>query len=128
MPNKGYDDTIGGWEKLLEAVKSHERDLPGAESLRAALELHLQEAKEAKSRQELHRAGRQRATKDLGRSMTAGRETFSRLSSLVKSVFGPRDQRLPQFGMAPIEPSVRKPRQPRKPQPSAGFISPEPAT
>jgi hypothetical protein len=123
MSKNGYDDTIGGWQKLLEAVRSHEGELPGAEPLRAALELRLQESVEAKSRRDLHRSGRQRATKDLGQSMAAGRDTASRLCSLVKSVYGPRNERLWQFGMKP-----RGCRQPRKPKPQNGSSRTEPAT
>jgi hypothetical protein len=125
MPEKGFDDTIGGWEKLLAAVRSHEGEIPGAEALRAALELRLQESVEAKSRQDLHRSGRQRATRDLGQSMAAGRDTASRLCSLVISVYGPRNERLGEFGMTPL--GCRQPRK-LKQQTAAGSNGTEPAT
>ena len=128
MPSNGYDDTIGDFEKLLEAVKSSAGELPATDSLRAALEWHLQEAKAAKARQQLHTAGRQRATKDLQRQLAAGRDAAIRLRSLAKSAYGPRDKRLARFGVAPVKPRVRKPRQPREQQTSAGSSSPEPAT
>jgi hypothetical protein len=123
MPNQGYDDTIGGWEKLLEAVRSHEGELPGAGPLRAALEFRLQESVEAKNRQDLHRSGRQRATRDLGQSMAAGRDVASRLCHLVMSAYGPRNERLQEFGMKP-----HGCRQPRKPKPQNGSSRTEPAT
>ncbi|HEY7213497.1 MAG TPA: hypothetical protein VIC28_02655 [Thermoanaerobaculia bacterium] len=120
MSKKGYPDTIDGWEKLLEAVKRHEKDLPGADSLRDSLELRLQESVEAKHRQDLHRSGRQRATRDLGQSMAAGRDVASRLCCLVKSVYGPRDERLQEFGMTPVKPRCRKP-PPEKVNGSPGY-------
>jgi hypothetical protein len=39
---------------------------------------------------------------DLGVLMAAGGDAAIRLRSLVKSRLGPRDERLPKFGIAPI--------------------------
>lgn len=123
-----YDNTIGGWERLLAAVDQYREMFPAAESCRAALEWHLQEAKAAKARQTLYSTERQRATLDLRLEMTAGLEAASRLRSLAISVLGTRDERLAQFGVAPRRNRVsRKSRTAKEESSSPGSSGPEPA-
>lgn len=118
--NTSYDNTIGGWEELLVAARQSEGILPAAEALLAALERHLQEAKAAKVQQVLLTAARQVATKELNQSLAACSDMASRLRHHAKSVLGPRDERLAQFGVAPIKSGfTRKVRTSRKPQSSA---------
>jgi hypothetical protein len=126
MSRNGYANTIGGWKKLLEAVSRNEGDLPGADSLRAALERHLQDAEAAKARKLFHRAESQRATKEKEQQLAAGREVASRLCSLVKSALGPRNERLGEFGIAPVQQRSRN-RRTSQQQPPAGSSSPVPA-
>jgi len=124
MRSTSFDNTIGGWEKIISATSTNEGLLPGSEYLRVALEWHLQEAKAVKARQMFHTAEREQATRELRQLRAAGRELAIRLGSLAKSAFGPRDERLGLFGVASIKPRVRKAKQQ---QPSAGSSRPEPA-
>jgi hypothetical protein len=127
MGNNSYDNTIGGWERLLAAVDQCERMFPSADSCRSALEWHLQEAKAAKARQVQYSAERQRASLDLRLEIAAGGETASRLRSLVTAVLGKRDERLVQFGVAPLRKRSRKSRTAKEEPSSSGSGGPEPA-
>ncbi len=108
MATNGYDKLISGWERLLAAAKESEEMFQGSESLQVALEWYLQETRAAKARQQEHVIGRRQATKDLDILVAAGGEAATRLKSLVKSRLGPRDGRLPKYGITPIGKRPRK--------------------
>lgn len=102
MSSDGYDNTTGAWERLLAAVRENEQLFTAAESHWAALAFYLEEVREAKERQQLHSFERQQATEELNQRLAAGRDAARCLQSLVKSHLGPRSERLPEFGIAPI--------------------------
>jgi len=110
MRSNSFGSTINGWEKVITASRIHEGLLPGAEPLRVALEWHLQEAMAVKARQKFHRAESTQATKELRQLQAGGLELAMRLGNLAKSALGPRDERLEQFGVAPLRPRGPKAR------------------
>lgn len=108
MGKHGYDNLISGWERLLAAVNESEGMFQGSEPLQVALEWYLQETRAAKARQQQHEIGRQQATRDLRGLKAAGGDAATRLKSLVKFKLGPRDRRLVQYDIAPIQKRQRK--------------------
>jgi hypothetical protein len=126
MKNGRYDTKVGGWERLLAAVRASEQILSVAEPLSIALEFHLQEVKEAKARQLQHRAGSHRATQELQERSAICQDVAIRLQSLVKSQLGTRDERLPQFGIATRRKRTRKSLSSPPPQATPDSTGPEP--
>jgi len=125
MPQiSSYADTIRDWDSLLTAVRTNSESLPDIERHRSAMELHMEVTREIKARQDSFLAGRQGATQDLKAALTNGRELAIRLRGAVKANIGPRNERLVQFGIAPLRPRRRTPTEkPETPPPA-----PPPAT
>jgi hypothetical protein len=110
MPNvSSYADTIRDWDSLLIAVRENTELLPDIERHRTALELHMESTRQVKTRQDSFAAGRQGATQDLKEMLTKGRELAIRLRGAVKANIGPKNERLVQFGVAPLRPRRRPP-------------------
>jgi hypothetical protein len=126
MKNNGYDAEVGGWERLLAAVRESEQMLAVAEPLSVALEFHLQEVKEAKSRQLQHRAGSRRATQELQQRTVVCHDVAVRLQNLVISQLGTRDERLPRFGISLRRKKTRKSPSPQPPPATPDSTGPEP--
>ena len=122
-----YDKAIGGWERLLAAVRANERIFAAGEPQFATLQFHLEEVKDAKTRQQLHSAGRKQATRDLNQGLAAGRDAAVRLQSLVKGQLGPRDEGLVRFGIALRRKRARKATGSRPAQAAADSKGQEPA-
>jgi hypothetical protein len=99
---------IRDWEALLTAVLEHASNLPDVERSRIAFQEHLAKTKEMKARQDSLTAGRQEETQQLNKMLTDGGELAIRLRALVKASLGPKNERLVQFGIAPIRKRPRK--------------------
>jgi hypothetical protein len=118
MPNTNtYTDVVLDWEKLLAAVLEHTGSLPNIGAEQAALIQALQEAKELKANQDSFAASRQQATQELQMILDRGREMAMRLRGAVKFKIGPRNERLVQFGIAPLRRRARHNPEPAPPPP-----------
>ncbi len=118
MPHTNtYTDVVFDWERLLAAVEEHAASLPDIEAERTALVQALQEAREMKAEQESFTASRQQATQDLQMTLDRGREMAMRLRGAVKFKIGPRNERLVQFGIAPLRRRPRRDPEPAPPPP-----------
>jgi hypothetical protein len=111
MSRNSYRDMLADWQKLTAAVRGGETDLPILIPYRMGLETHLESVQAAKVRQTLLEADRELATLELRHEIAAGRDHIIRLRSQVKAALGPRDERLRDFGIAPIGKRPRKPPQ-----------------
>ena len=100
-------------ESLLEACQANQDVLPDIESVRAPLAALLAELKALKALQENLEGERQQTTQRIGELLEQAREQARRVRGFVKSRLGTKNERLNQFGAAPI----RK-RGSRKPKPA----------
>lgn len=117
-----YADIFRDWDKLLEAVRKHLESLPELEPLFREMERIAREAQVLKGDQEELRARQQQATQDLKGKIREGRDLAIVLRGAVRSKIGPRNERLVQFGIAPLR--RRGPRS-RKNAPESA-VNPEP--
>lgn len=102
-----YGKTFRDWEALLGACEENLSQLPGVEPLVADLTALLSETRALKILEE-NLAGRRRETAQKVREMIdRGRESARKIRSMVRSHLGTRNERLAQYGVAPIR---RKPR------------------
>ena len=99
-------------ESLLEACLANQDVLPDIESVRAPLAALLAE-KALKALQENLAGERQQTTQRIGELLEQAREQARRVRGFVKARLGTKNERLNQFGSAPI----RK-RGSRKPKPA----------
>jgi hypothetical protein len=103
MPNiNSYADVIQDWQALLAAFKDNAERLPGIEAELAALEQALTAALAVKARQDSYRSEKQRATQELNEILESGRDLAIQLRGAVRCKLGPRNEKLVQFGMAPL--------------------------
>jgi hypothetical protein len=101
MPSS-YADSVQDWELLLAQVRESSMRFPHVEGYLDELSAAVDEAKQAKVRQELHANARLMATQDLGNAMEAGKEAAVKLRGYLRSRLGPKNELLPRFGIAPV--------------------------
>src|SRR4051812_36076017 len=111
-------DVLTDWEELLEAVRRSPDLLPDVEEDIALLEGLLAQARALKARQNELAALRQEVTQRLNAEMGRGKETAIGMRSTIRGKIGPRNERLVQFGIAPLRKRRRpvRSRPPEKPQ------------
>jgi hypothetical protein len=108
---ESQDDTFEEWEEMVQAAREDEPELAAITPFRTVLESAHVEAVACKRHREKLSASRQEATQRLYRALAEGRDAASRLRHFVKSVYGPRSDKLVRYGI-----KLRKLRRPpRKP-------------
>lgn len=124
MPKiNSYADVFRDWEALLAAVLESLELTPDVERHRLALDQHLTEMKKVRDQQNLHIANKQAASQQLAGMLIAGRELATRLRRVAGANLGPKNEKLVQFGIAPIRKRSRraaKPVEPPAPPPQGG--------
>src|SRR3954471_7903490 len=115
-------DVLTDWEELLEAMRRSPDLLPHVEEDIALLARLLTEARELKGRQNELAGLRQEVTQRLNEEMGRGKETAIGMRSMIRGKVGPRNERLVQFGIAPLRKRRRpvRSRPPEKPQGDEG--------
>jgi hypothetical protein len=127
MPNpSSYADLVRDWELLLTAAQDNAAELAEAEPQRAALAQHLEATRAVKARQDSAGAIKQQITQELNKMLVDGRELAIRLRNAVRSFMGHRNERLVQFGVAPLRKRQRRPKKPTEGE-DPGETSPVPA-
>ncbi|HSK81222.1 MAG TPA: hypothetical protein VLQ45_32510 [Thermoanaerobaculia bacterium] len=106
--------TLPGWqltadEKAVDRVRESLELTPDVERHRTALDQHLTEMKKVRDQQNLHIANKQAASQQLARMLTDGRELATRLRRVAGANLGLKNEKLVQFGIAPIRKRSRKP-------------------
>src|SRR5829696_5088033 len=101
-------------ESLESACRAAQEFLPDIESVLAPLAAMIADLKALKSRQETLEGERQQTTQRIRQRLDEAKEQARRVRGFVKARIGTKNERLNQFGAAPI----RK-RGSRKPQPES---------
>jgi chromosome segregation ATPase len=97
-----YGDIFRILESLDNACVANQDVLPDIESVRAPLAATLTEIKALKSRQENLEGERQQTTQRIQLLLEQAKEQARRVRSFVKARLGTKNERLNQFGAAPI--------------------------
>jgi hypothetical protein len=124
MREKTRSGKLGDWQRLLAALHENEADLPELVSASAQLGTLVGQAGDLFQQQAALSASKQTVSQQLVDLMAE----CDRLSTVVrftlKQHYGPRSERLVEFGIQPFRPRVRKPGPP--PPPPESPESPEP--
>ena len=108
MPRSSFADFISDWEALLKNVTDTAAELPNMDVYKTALEQLAEHAKDGIALAHSRRGFKQQETRDLRSVMTEGKDAAAKLRSAIKAHFGPRSERLVQYGMTPIRKRIRK--------------------
>jgi hypothetical protein len=100
IKSQSRTNLVGGWDRLLAALKAGGVEHPELASYRRLLEEHLEKVKTVRRRQEILNADRLKTTQELNQQMTVAADTANRIRNLLIALLGPRDERLLRFGIA----------------------------
>ncbi len=112
MPKASLADFVTDWETLLKNVSDAATELPNLDVYKAPLDQLLTQAMSGLALSQAHRGLKQQGTKDLQSLIAQGKDAAAQLRAAVKAHFGPRSERLLQFGMTPIRPRKKKSKEP----------------
>jgi hypothetical protein len=102
-----YLGMVGGWQKLLGAIGANE-DLAHQEVPRAKLEELLTQAQGVITRQAALTAAKQEASKELQGIIVEGERLARALRRMIQAQYGPRAEKLAEFGLQPFRGRNRK--------------------
>jgi hypothetical protein len=129
MPKSSLADFVTDWETLLKNVSDAAAELPNMDVYKGALEKLLASAKDGIALSHARRGIKQQETKDLRELIVQGKDAASQLRSAVKAHFGPKSERLLQFGITPVRKRKRAPvqtvKEPEPAHPPAPAPTPE---
>jgi hypothetical protein len=115
---------IKQWEQLTASVAANASELPQLEIPVAALAKVLEEVLAILNRQALHRANKQQSTQSLQALMAEGERLAKVLEVSLAQHYGPRSEKLAEFGLQPFRGRKRKTAAKPVPPPEG---TPEPA-
>lgn len=109
MPSlRSHADVIRDWMMLLDSADRSPEVLAELEKERERLAQRLTEVQALKARQDELTALRQQVTQQLQTAVTLGKEAAMQFRAVVKGKFGPRNERLVHFKVAPLRKRPRK--------------------
>jgi hypothetical protein len=108
MAKTSIAQAIVAWENALTNAKTGATEVPGIEGYMAPLEQILAEAKALTASLDMRNGVKQQETLDRKNLMQKGNVQVSRLRSAIRAYFGPRSERLIDFGARPVRPRSRK--------------------
>ncbi|HYU35280.1 MAG TPA: hypothetical protein VEW48_24265 [Thermoanaerobaculia bacterium] len=110
MPSfNAFADVNRDLELLLDAAERSPEIQAGIEVERQAVAEVLADVRSLKARQDELTALRQQVTQQLKAAIARGKDAAMQLRAVVKAKFGPRNERLVHFKMAPLRKRPRKP-------------------
>jgi hypothetical protein len=122
MAKTSLADFVTDWEALLKNVVSNAAELPNLDAYRGPLQQLLETAKDTIALSHARRGIKQEETRNLRAIITEGKDAAVKLRSAIKAHYGPRSERLIDYGMRPRR---SKPR-PATTPPSPPTVSPPP--
>jgi hypothetical protein len=107
MPRSNQNQTLCDWESLLRAVRQNEVELAGVTPYREALEHAYRQARSSRAMRDSMAASAADENQRLNQALAAGRDAAICLRSFLKSLFGPRSEKLLRYGIKPQRPRRR---------------------
>lgn len=104
-----FADTQTDWEGLVTATQENADRLPSTPPHLTAMEDVLGDLKTMKALQGTHRAGKQKATQDMGAVLARGKELAIRLRGAITADLGPKSEELVNYGIVPARRRGRRP-------------------
>lgn len=114
-----YSGVLGEWERLLNDLEAHIIELPQLEHTRSKLTNLLGQAHEASRRQGHHITGKQEASLQLQAYINEGQRLATIIRFGLKAQYGPRSEKLAEFGIQPYRGRKRKPAPTEPTEPAA---------
>jgi hypothetical protein len=93
---------LGDWQRLLAPIDANSADLVHLEVPRAKLASLLSQAVDLKKQQTARRAAKQDSSKQLQEMVVDGERLASLLRQALKQHYGPRSEKLAEFGLQPF--------------------------
>ncbi|HVR99663.1 MAG TPA: hypothetical protein VMW27_23770 [Thermoanaerobaculia bacterium] len=115
-----YTGKFGSWQRLLTTLVANISVLGHMEAPRAKLEALLARGLEIAKQQAALAASKQELSKELQGVVVDGERTATALRVLLKEHFGPRSEKLAEFGIQPFRGRARK----EKPLPPPEEVKP----
>jgi hypothetical protein len=104
MPRKirTLDNNVADLRGLSARTAENASDLPDITAERSALDKSLEGFDEARKRQQIHHAERQKATQDMATALGRGKEAARQIRLAVKVGLGARNEKLVLYNVAPL--------------------------
>jgi hypothetical protein len=115
MSTQSQGDKLKAADMMLDGMGRNELD-PGISLLGFQLGEARNSAKEALARRALHDAQSQQASRDLDGFMRTIDVIYSRLRRMLQGLFGPREEKLAEFGLQPLRPVTKAKSTPKAPE------------
>ncbi|HYN20241.1 MAG TPA: hypothetical protein VE078_04720 [Thermoanaerobaculia bacterium] len=127
MPEiSSFADFMADWDRLIKGVQNNQSILPDLEGLVGPLEGFLNEAKDLDSGKAAARSQLSQGAKRSRSLIPEGRAAASRLRSALKAHFGGHNEKLVEFGIAPLRARrLAPPADPPPPSPAIPVPEPE---
>jgi hypothetical protein len=108
VKERTYTGKLGSWQRLLTTLLANIASLAHMEVPRAKLEGLLAQALEIAKQQGALTASKQELSKQLHGIITEGERTATALRVLLKEHYGPRSEKLAEFGLQPFRGRPRR--------------------
>jgi hypothetical protein len=116
---------LGEWQRLKSALQVNQPDLPQLENQCAQFETFLGQAEDLFQSQASFAASKQQASQQLTSLMLECQRLATVLRFSLKQHYGPRSEKLTEFGLQPFRSRTPKPVPPPPPPTEATEPSPE---
>jgi hypothetical protein len=106
---------LGDWKRLLVALEMNQADLPFLETQRAQLGTMVGQAEDFFQNQASFAASKQQASRQLSALVTECQRLETVLRFSLKQFYGPRAEKLVEFGIQPFRSRTQPPKVPPPP-------------
>jgi hypothetical protein len=97
-----YKGKVEGWDRLIERLTANATDLAHLEVSRAKLAGLLDQARQVAAAQAAQTAAKQQASQTMRTVIAEGGRLASVLLASVKEFYGPRSEKVAEFGVQPF--------------------------
>ena len=101
-------DFTNAWQQFVTAMEANASDLQHLEPLRLDLVDVLSQVQTISTEEKARRSERQQSTQKRKEVLARGKDIASRLQAGVKAVYGPKSEKLVEFGTLPFRKRVRR--------------------
>jgi hypothetical protein len=104
-----YTGILGDLQRLMATLEANKEELPQLEPFRLKLASILAQALAVSQQQAALKATKQEASKQTRRLLTEGQRLANVVRTVVKEHYGPREEKIAEFGLQPFRGRKAKP-------------------